>query len=347
MVIAGAPKIGDDDVVLPKVTRLPLPPADFDPLGASRDELARYGLPPPMGEAFPLYNAFRQRFLGPGAAGQPITFVAFQDPGISGQPLAWTTAAQGGMPVERSRNWSGGYLRPSGGRSFVSLMGSWTVPRVKPPPGASGTEFRSSTWIGLDGQGAYQNASLPQIGTAQEWKNGAADAPYAWYQWWARGMDTRPWPLSLPVQPGHRVSAMLLVVNPRTVRLHLRNDSTTSLLQGFDVEFNLAAPGQLLVSGATAEWIMERPAPLGTDGAELYDLPAYEPFSFTDCIAHSALAFGPPVEHDLKLAHLIRMYEIRHNPASTPTLSTVARFLPDRLDLRYVPPLHQPDPTWP
>lgn len=347
MVIEGAPKGGGEAATRPEPKVLDLPYAGFDPLNPLPGQLEQYGLPLPLDARFPLYNAFRARLLGPGPNGGPINWVEYREMAMAGGPPGWTTIPRGGMPAERSRNWSGAYLRPSGGRSFVRVMGSWTIPQVKRPAGATGNEYLSSTWIGLDGQGSYLHSSLPQIGTAQEWKNGAPEAPYAWYQWWARGFDTTPVPLTLQVSAGDRMFALLTRVDERTVRFNLRNDTTTSVLQAFDVTQEESAPGQLLVSGATVEWIMERPAPEGTDGAELYDLPAYKDFSFTDCLAHSALGSGAPVEHDLNLAQAIRMYQNLHNPPSTPTVSTARIVRPQQIDLEYVPPYGEPKPTFP
>ena len=69
---------------------------------------------------------------------------------------------------ESSLNWSGAYVTPRNGRQFTEVHGRWEVPAVAVPSGTSGSpEFRSSIWIGLDGQRRYFDSSLPQIGTAQ------------------------------------------------------------------------------------------------------------------------------------------------------------------------------------
>jgi hypothetical protein len=316
-----------------------------DPRRADPDQIKRYGLPQQATASTPLYAAFRQRFLGPGLNGDPIRFIAY-DPGfIIAGFRAWDTAPPAALPAARSRNWSGAYLRPMNGRSFLKILGTWIVPDVKRPVGApSNGAFHSSTWIGLDGQGAYLNSSLPQVGTAQEWLKDASEPKfYAWVQWWARGLGTVPTPLDLPVHPGDQVSAIATVVEESKVWLQIRNDTLGTNFQTLVA----TAPGGLVVSGATAEWIMERPSPLGTDGAELYDLPAYKDFSFTACVAHSGVDFGAPVEHDLALAQAIRMYRNEHNPPSTPTISTARIIRPQQIDLEYVPPYGQPKPTFP
>lgn len=211
-------------------------------------------------------------------------------------------------------------------------MGSWRVPPVYKPVHSNGPEYWSSTWIGLDGQGFYQDASLPQIGTEQVWINGTSTYK-AWVQWWARGLNTQPWYLALEVNPGDQIMALMTVLDPKRVRFNIKNHTTGVMLQTFD----LPAPGQVSVSGGTAEWIMERPSPLGTDGSEHYELPMYDDFSFTDCLAHSALGVGPVEEHDLQLSRLIRMYVVEQNPPRTRMVSTARRVLPQELQLSYVP----------
>jgi hypothetical protein len=109
------------------------------------------------------------------------------------------------------------------------------------------------------------------------------------------------------------------------------------MLQAFDVP---APPGHL-ISGATAEWIMERPSPLGSDGWSPYRLPAYQPFSFTGCLAES-MAPGDTTARriDLEQARLIRMYEIVDSPRSVRTISSARKVLAPQqaLELSYVGP---------
>src|SRR5262249_15350233 len=96
---------------------------------------------------------------------------------------------------ESSRNWSGLYITPRDGQMLTEVRGMWKVPKVSLPPGSEGQPpglFHSSTWIGLDGQRPYHNASLPQIGTEQFLQGetvAGAQPPYrvitrAFWQWW-------------------------------------------------------------------------------------------------------------------------------------------------------------------
>src|SRR5262249_54161263 len=73
--------------------------------------------------------------------------------------------------LQDSRNWSGAYITPLRPNRFVYVAGAFTVPDVSVPlsvpTGAApkGTEYRSSTWIGIGGHRPYN--SLPQIGVTQ------------------------------------------------------------------------------------------------------------------------------------------------------------------------------------
>ena len=118
---------------------------------------------------------------------------------------------------------------------------------------------------------------------------------------------------------------------------NLRNVTQDIMLEAFKAW----APTPCRISGATAEWIMERPSPPDSDGWEAYALPVYTPFAFTGCIAETR-PLGSTTLHDRDLegARLIRMYEIAHTPTSVRTISTARRELgpPQRLELTYVAP---------
>lgn len=319
----------------------PLPAKDFDPARATDDELERHGLPRLSAfDGSPAAAAFRQTFLQGRADAPPMSFLAAMEPHIAAAPTGTIPlAAQASWPAQKSMNWSGAYVAPRNGRSLVSVMANWTVPAVSPPPGGTASEYQSSTWIGLDGQRLYLDSSLPQIGTRQRWlTHPTPRAEYGcWFQWWARGRDLPIVTLALPVDPYDEISAIITVLSETTVRCNLKNVSKNIALQAFDA----TAPAGLRISGATAEWIMERPSPMGTDGWEPYELPAYTDFAFTDCVAQSVAPGSSILQgYDLASARLIRMYELRHNPAGARTISTARRILdaPQRLELSYLAP---------
>ncbi|MFH6785980.1 MULTISPECIES: G1 family glutamic endopeptidase [Methylobacterium] len=324
------------------ITPLPRPEDGFDPAAAGPDLLERYGLPAPRAEDGPAATAFRRAFLAP-PPDRPLRF-ACAEAGSEAGPgtLRATTTARRGA-VRGSANWSGGSLTALGGRSLVGVMARWRVPAVAPPPGGTGGPARTSTWIGLDGQGSYRNASLPQIGTLQA-RDGAGERYETWVQWWTREAPTAPLTLGLAVAPGDEVSAILTVLDPATVRFNLKNETTGTMLQAFDV----AAPGGRHVSGATAEWILERPSPLGSDGWHPYPLAAYGSFRFTACLAQSRAPGGTALtEHDLARASLIRMTALEAAPGHVRarTISSPARVPGDRRALALTDGATPPPPA--
>ncbi|KRD96327.1 hypothetical protein ASE63_11575 [Bosea sp. Root381] len=319
-----------------------VPDADFEPARASDSELERFGLPTRKAmRANPLAAAFRDAFLQRPASGRPLRFRAALPWPVAPAPAPITrgVAAIASQPAQKSANWSGGYVTPRDGQSFASVMGRWRVPTVSVPLGGSEPEYRSSTWIGLDGQRFYLDASLPQIGTKQQcWPGSPRRQRYrTWFQWWARGQATEEQPLRLAICPGDEVSAVITVFDETSVICNLKNETRGLMLEAF----RAFAPGPCRISGATAEWIMERPSPDGADGWDAFPLPVFTPFAFTGCIAESQ-AWGSTAlqDRDLEGARSIRMYEIVPHPTQVRTISTAHRVLlpVQKLELEYVSP---------
>jgi hypothetical protein len=214
---------------------------------------------------------------------------------------------------------------------------------VAVPSGTSGNpEFRSSVWIGLDGQRRYLDSSLPQIGTAQ-FLNAPNDPPFSvWWQWWLRDNPTTfsPVPIALPILPGQRMMASLLVLNDTQVQFLIENRTTGQIFPPFvmDAPTDSVSQVQVKVSGASAEWIVERPANATT--GDLYELPDYNEVHFTNCFAISAdmppgQSPGSGLEQTLDGARLINMHEVERNPVRTVTISKTHRPGVDSLQTIY------------
>ena len=290
----------DPDELLERLnreTRRLHPPPGFDPLTASQAERDQFGLPPkPDPEHEPeLYEFWVELFSS------PLSFEEGDFSFVGPQPHNFHRAGAAGVRSrhESSRNWSGTYITPRDGRMFTDVLGSWRVPAVAPPAGQPpGAEYRSSTWIGFDGQRSYLNSTLPQIGTGQFF-NAVGFPPgqawISWIQWWPLPPLTI---LSLPVAPGDRIMCWLLVLN-RTDVLFIIKNHTQGPLHMFIMTAPkvimppwILVPVQAEVSGATAEWVMERPTSLVTN--QLYPLPNYGQVEFRQCYALSARAPGSP-----------------------------------------------------
>jgi hypothetical protein len=313
-----------EDELRKRVHFFPQPPAGFNPLTARPEERAYYGIPPqPDPVQQRILTSFWTEMYSP-----PLVFVAPPSllallPERIRTELRITATAQ----REASLNWSGAYITPRNGQQFTEVHATWTIPSVMAPASMPGTaEYRSSIWIGLDGQRRYCDSSLPQLGTAQFVNAPASVQPFhTWCQWWLRDnpLTYIPATLSVVVAPGQRVMTSLRVVNETQVDCIIKNRTTGEILP-----FTMYAPTdtsgrQVKISGATAEWVVERPA---KQPDELYELPNYGTVHFTNCFALSAkMPVGgvpePGRERTLDGARLIRMYKTERNPSRTVTLS--------------------------
>lgn len=312
------------------------PPEDFDPLTAEPEVLAKHGIPPrPNAEELPELARFWTEMFSRPLRFTEKDFLYSDDPVLVSAKLLVTASAR----RESSLNWSGAYVTPRNGRQLTEVHGRWEVPAVAVPIGTSGNpEFRSSIWIGLDGQRRYLDSSLPQIGTAQ-FLNAPSDPPFSvWWQWWLRDNPATFSPVTIPIAvlPGHRMMASLRVLDETHVHFLIENRTTGQISR----PFTMAAPTdtaskiQVKVSGASAEWILERPTNANT--GKLYDLPNYQKVHFTDCFAISASM--PPgrlpglgLEQTLDGARLINMYNVERNPSRKVSISKTERLDFDRL----------------
>jgi hypothetical protein len=270
---------------LAKLARLPSKlPADFEMLAATDAQLAKYGLPPrPDSKASPKSYALWKDILSPKKQLlQPAFSVA------APSPEAWITSS--------SDNWSGAVIRAPAAARFARVEATWTVPRPYPQerqapngPWTDG-EYRSSTWIGLDGFDET-SAAMPQVGTAQFVKasgNVLTVDTHVWFQWWVRAEATPTGPSridNLPVLPGDMIYCQLVARTPDEVSVLIVNLST-----GLQTVFSVPAPHkpgsaeQVTIEGRTAEWVMERPRPLN-DPQGFFTLPNYGATFFSSCFA--------------------------------------------------------------
>jgi hypothetical protein len=321
--------------------RLPLPPEEFDPLRASPDELQEFGLAaPPDASAEPdLFEFWARMFKAPlrfidPQFPHPEMLPRLRLPHYRQRPLGVLSRQRRLHSREKSRNWSGIYVRPPHGRRLDYVTARWHVPSPAPPArepsdAVRGGEYRSSIWVGIDGRRTFPNASLPQIGTSQTVTaaGGAHTAAFgAWWQWWIKDVPAHNRPveiLNFPVAAGDEILASLLVLPGDDVLFHLKNQT-----KGIFTAFVVARPPDIIPLGATAEWIVERPTKV--DDTLMYALPDYGEVVFEDCGARSTAAgggLGLPL--DLREARLIRMYEVFDEPARIAFVS-----LPERVNRR-------------
>jgi hypothetical protein len=324
----------------------PVPNQHFDPRTATPEQLAHFGFPPkPDRKANPQVYDFWMKLFSP-----PLSFIEVdqtfpltsihQEFDVFDSPSPLPTFS---TRYESSTNWSGGYITSRDGQMFTELYGAWQVPTSAVPAGATGAvaNYRSSVWIGLDGQRSYLNSSLPQIGTVQYIDvNGAQMVPKAstWFQWWEPHLIRPPVTLPLTVEPGDLIACSLTVVDHTHVKFLIKNQTTGVLLLPFVVkapQAHLKHPPtvkQLNIAGATAEWILERPSEITIIivGGSIYlrrgpfrDLPDYGTEVFDNCLAVSASKpSGPGRTQMLSGARLIDMFKVEANPNRTTFIST-------------------------
>ncbi|KYP79273.1 G1 family glutamic endopeptidase [Ferroacidibacillus organovorans] len=142
-----------------------------------------------------------------------------------------------------SSNWSGYAIT---GGPYNSITGSWTVPTVQP----SSRSTYSSSWIGIDG---FNNSSLIQTGTEQDYYNGKAH----YNAWWEilPAAETVITPSSYPVNPGDQMYADIQNLGGGTWSIEIQDKT-----QGWTFTTNQAYSGPQ----TSAEWIQEAPTVGGT-----------------------------------------------------------------------------------
>jgi hypothetical protein len=153
---------------------------------------------------------------------------------------------QTGLGHGTSLNWSGYAIETSlsspQSNAVSDVRGSWTVPTVT----SSSYSTYSSIWVGIDG---YSDKTVEQIGTEQDWVNGAARY-YAWYEMYPKGsvvISTSTYPVS----PGDHLTAEVSYTGSNSFTLTL-SDTTA------DWTFTTTQKANALRQ--SAEWIVEAPS---------------------------------------------------------------------------------------
>lgn len=150
------------------------------------------------------------------------------------------------VPVKEgtSQNWAGYAVETSltspQNNAVSDVKGTWVVPSVS---ASSATNSYSSVWVGIDG---YLDNTVEQIGTEQDWYNGAARY-YAWVEMYPK----LPSRISYTVSPGDIMTAEVKYTGNNQFVLTLK-DTTT----GKSYSTTQKAPR---AQRQSAEWIVEAP----------------------------------------------------------------------------------------
>ncbi len=200
--------------------------------------------------------------------------------------LSIPTAASGPVNAPRihlkngtSLNWAGyaveTNLNSPQSNVVTDVQGSWVVPTVTDPnglasdsagitnhgkgsgkghkPPTTGSSAYSAAWVGIDG---YSDGTVEQIGTEQDWYNGAPRY-YAWFEMYPRF----GYQINAKVSPGDNMNAEVKYLGQGVFNLTLNDygssGSATPIWHFSINEKSARAERQ------SAEWIMEAPSSSG------------------------------------------------------------------------------------
>lgn len=309
--------------------------AEFNPLAltgeARANALADHNLPPePNPETEQNLHDFWMELLSPPLLFDNARFIYAPPPERLARAAQNVTARS---RQQSSLNWSGASLLAHDGRVFTDVMAKWKVPEPKVPNGGSMTDqYKSSCWVGLDGQRAYADSTLPQIGTEQSINKvspTSGKAAAVWVQWWPLQDQIIP---TLPVTFGDTVYCWLTAMSYTRVRCIIRvNSAGSSVLKRFCVDaptyqYDLPPeiPHPAKISGATAQWITEAPTNITT--GLIFPLPNYTIVEFEHCYALSADGPLAPYQVEPLIGPtLTRMYKVVGAPGKRVTISVAER----------------------
>ena len=292
---------------LPGVTAIEAPPADFDPIAASDEELAYHGFPPrPNQSTQPKAYATWVKAMKASKVrvvpnleqtnifhGPVMQAKAANPTAVESNPLLSTQASN----TSYSYNWSG-YVDLSGATSYGSssfyyVVSDFVVPVAEQAFGAcTGGWDWGSAWNGIDGWGSHD---VLQAGIEFDaWCSGSGStrSSYysAWYEWYPYGQVRLG---NLPIAPGDDVFVEVWHTSSTQGYAYLVNfDTNQSVQVGFT-----AYPGYPLV-GNSAEWVVERP----TVGGNLTTLtnyvmdPFWNAYAYTEVNAFHDIDEATPVD---------------------------------------------------
>jgi hypothetical protein len=215
----------------------------------------------------------------------------FSNPSAPPSPLATPFVLHAGCPTTTHKdassshqrgifaattNWSCYVARST--RAFSCVQGSWVQPTVSCPANGSAS---IAIWIGLDGESGASRATLEQIGTNTDCKNGRG-LSFAWFE--ILPHDKFEQPLGLDIEPGDRIAASIALVGKS---LHLVIEDVTS---GVVRDTLQKAPGARRL---TAEWVVEAPTVGCPNDCQVALLASFSTINFRSARAILAGITGP------------------------------------------------------
>jgi hypothetical protein len=287
---------------LPGATAIDAPPAGFDPIHASDEELQYHGFPPrPNQTTEPKAYATWVKAIN---ASKMRVVPQLEQTGIlhgsaNKQPNGNATMVEYAVtpPAPHDNNlvttsMAGYYILSGatsyGAKSFYYIVSDFVVP-IAQQWGCSGGWEYASAWDGIDGFGS---PDVLQAGVEFDaFCSAAGRASYysAWYEWYPYG-EVRIG--GFPVAPGDDMFVEVWHTSPTQGYVYLVNYNTNQ-----SVELGVTAyPGRALI-GNSAEWIVEDASSLVNFGwIPFWDAVAYTESSVQYCSTNGTqiVSIGPP-----------------------------------------------------
>jgi hypothetical protein len=233
----------------------PNPPANFNPLTASDDEIAFFGFPPrPDANKAPDAYAFWKKLVtSPARRIQPI----LRATRIKHGPAKNVSIAEPNLPPKptgaTSTNWSG-YVVQDNNNPFKAaktyIYGILEVPVARQAFGTcNGTWDYSSPWVGIDGWGS--NDVLQSGIDADAYCSGGTTATNydAWYEWYPAGVVILS---NFPVAPGDVIYVYVWPTSTTVGNYYILN-----VTQNVSSSIQFNAPNGTTLVGNTLDWITE------------------------------------------------------------------------------------------
>jgi hypothetical protein len=282
----------------------PAPPSNFDPRTASASSLLKHGFlwrRPGKGDSPTLRGAW-QRLIRHWRAEDYIIPRLEPQVGRTHVLRGVKRLADGSF---QSSSWAGAAVLGN----WTSVIGVWVVPTVSQPLVQQGTEggWDSLSWVGLDG--VYGSDYVLQAGVDQRVSPQGQASYVPWFEWYVppptnlppgTPTDQNGYPLkwiekypyiyrynitNVPVNPGDTVFCSIQYVGGTAGNVYFANFTT-----GQHFPITLAPPCSAILSGNSAEWIMEAP----DGGVPITSLPTFSPVVFTDAFCCDANVTGNP-----------------------------------------------------
>jgi hypothetical protein len=227
-----------------KITTFAAPPSGFQPVTATDNQLAVYGIPRRPDAA--TEPGLRQ--LWDRAFSKPVTFIEAQ----LVEDKVWKTLPHGALKPGNfglAGNWAGAIVEVSSlGLSPAEpanmIFAEWVVPTINTSTQLSGAQT-VGFWVGLGGWGTSQ---VLQAGTAATVSGGSVSY-WAWTEWFPAGYEVA----NFAIKPGDTVSVLVCAPQSDHGYVSMMNNRTSQA-----ISVGVSDPnGTAAYDGSSVEWVIE------------------------------------------------------------------------------------------